>query len=371
NENIEKFIVLFGQLGIDIDKYNVAAVHSIDTTKYWLTKLRSKMMRYLKQYQAYIINDLQDENDCIKLYSQYLEEYRYLEPTIRNSLFVNIDDIFERECGVSFDDLDDYSESTIDELIKTEKSKLSETDLLRLPTLGSPQIVEAYLIFGRISELLNPVDETQEANHLESQPAVDDGLEQLVHSVFSMQTDGFTDVSMQAVEDSHSNGDEARPHKPIKRVHSELSDKKKQEIGMVGEAFVYKTLLEMDPGALWVSGNAEKAGQIPRGDDTCGYDIKYTDANGNIQYVEVKASRSEEISFCISDNELRFGCKNASCYEIIYVVIGEDGLPAHKPWRLGHLFEFEDGEELFNNERFSVESDSYRVVAKRIEKPQE
>jgi len=84
--------------------------------------------------------------------------------------------------------------------------------------------------------------------------------------------------------------------------------------------------------------------------------------------VEVKASRNEEITFCLSDSELRFGCQNASSYEIIYVVIGDDGLPAHKPWRLGHLFEFAEGEDLLHNERFSIESDSYSVVAKMVDK---
>ena len=123
----------------------------------------------------------------------------------------------------------------------------------------------------------------------------------------------------------------------------------------------------MYPDARWVSGNAEKAGRIVKGDDTCGYDIKYKDADGKIQYVEVKASRNEEITFCLLDSELRFGCQNASSYEIIYVVIGDDGLPAHKPWRLGHLFKFAEGEDLLHNERFSIESDSYSVVAKMVD----
>ena len=131
--------------------------------------------------------------------------------------------------------------------------------------------------------------------------------------------------------------------------------------------YTLKELLELYPDARWVSGNAEKAGRTLKGDDTCGYDIKYTDGNGVIQYVEVKSSRNEEITFSISDSELRFGFQNASSYEVIYVVIGENGKPSHKPWRLGHLFEFAEGEDLLHNERFSIESDSYSVVAKPIE----
>ena len=157
-------------------------------------------------------------------------------------------------------------------------------------------------------------------------------------------------------------------HKHHKRVHSDTSDRKKQEIGIVGEACVFKELLNLYHDARWISGNAEKAGKALKGDDTCGYDIKYTDENGIIQYVEVKASRNEDITFMLSDNELRFACKNASCYEIIYVVVGDDGMPAHEPWRLGHLFEFGDGEDLLHNDRFSIESDSYSVTAMPIDK---
>ena len=135
---------------------------------------------------------------------------------------------------------------------------------------------------------------------------------------------------------------------------------------MVGEAIDYNELLAIYPDARWVSGNAEKAGYAVKGDDTCGYDIKYTDESGATQYVEVKASRNEDVSFIISDSELRFGCKNAANYEIIYVVVGEDGKPAHEPWRLGHIFEFSEGEDLFHNDRFSIESDSYRVFAASI-----
>ena len=202
----------------------------------------------------------------------------------------------------------------------------------------------------------------------ESEQNEDNVLKDLIGEVFAMPSEGFDDIGMQAVDNNQSATELEKHRKHSKKVHSESTDRKKQEIGMIGEACVYKELLEMYPDARWVSGNAEKAGRIVKGDDTCGYDIKYTDADGKIQYVEVKASRNEEITFCLSDSELRFGCQNASLYEIIYVVIGDDGLPAHKPWRLGHLFEFAEGEDLLHNERFSIESDSYSVVAKMVNK---
>jgi hypothetical protein len=220
-------------------------------------------------------------------------------------------------------------------------------------------------VFGRIDELLNPVVEED----VEPVPErmEDNSLKKLVGEVFATPSEGFSNIATHAVENTPVTTDSGKHRKTHKNVYSESSDKKKQEIGMVGEACVYKELRELYPDARWVSGNAEKAGRTLKGDDTCGYDIRYTDNEGVIQYVEVKSSRNEEITFFISDSELRFGCRNAASYEIIYVVIGDDGRPAHKPWRLGHLFEFAEGEDLLHNDRFSIESDSYSVVAKPVE----
>lgn len=365
-ESIEKFIEIFETLGLDADRYNGAAVHNIDATKYWKSVLKAKMQLFLKKYQAYLVEDLRNEENCVELYDQYKEEYSFLEPTIPNSLYVNIDEIFETECGVSFDDLNQYTDSDIDEILMVEEGKLSQEDLMKLRSLYAPPKIEAYLVFGKVGDLLNPVMVKESKD--ESEQNEDNVLKDLIGEVFAMPSEGFDDIGMQAVDNNQSATELEKHRKHSKKVHSESTDRKKQEIGMIGEACVYKELLEMYPDARWVSGNAEKAGRIVKGDDTCGYDIKYTDADGKIQYVEVKASRNEEITFCLSDSELRFGCQNASLYEIIYVVIGDDGLPAHKPWRLGHLFEFAEGEDLLHNERFSIESDSYSVVAKMVNK---
>ena len=132
---------------------------------------------------------------------------------------------------------------------------------------------------------------------------------------------------------------------------------------MIGEAVVYKELKKLHSSARWVSGNSEKAGITRKGDDTCGYDMYYTDENATVQYVEVKASKNDEISFIMSDGELRFACDHASNYEVIFVQIGEDNLPARKPWRLGHLFDFSHGESLFNNRSFTIEGREYNIRA--------
>ena len=238
------------------------------------------MKQYRKKYLAYLIDDLKNKDDCIEKYDQNKEKYDFLEPVINNSLFVNIDKIFEEECGVSCESLDSYDDAVVESLIKSEKVKLSEDDMNKLRVLYSSSKIEAYLVFGKIDELLSPTIE--ENVETESVTADDNDIMDLLEEVFATPSDGFSNVSTHAVDTEQIPIEPGKHRKRHKKVHSESSDKKKQEIGMVGEAYVYKELLKLHPDAIWVSGNAEKAGRILKGDDTCGYDIKYTDENGVI-----------------------------------------------------------------------------------------
>ncbi len=363
-ESIKALIPIFSALGIDIDKYNAAAVHTIDVTKYWTDKLRIKMKNYLPKYQAYLIDKLKNDERCAELYDKYKEEYIYLEPAVKNSLFVDIDKLFEDECDVGFAVLDGYSSEAVFDLIKKEELKLSRDKYEKLQCRYSKSKIEAYLVFGRIEELCSPQEEIVPEQN--SEPSQEQVFRGLAEKVLSMPSDGFSKVSTQSANSKVGQDASGKQRKHHRKIYNESSDKKKQEIGLVGEAYVFKELKELYPDAIWVSGNAEKAGHSIEGDDTCGYDIKYIDEYGGIQYVEVKASRNEDIAFSLSDSELRFGCQNAARYEIIYVVIGEDGMPLHKPWRLGHLFEFAEGEDIMHNNKFSIQSDGYSITAKPV-----
>ena len=185
----------------------------------------------------------------------------------------------------------------------------------------------------------------------------------MMDHVFSSSPSGLIQVELERSSSKITAGKPTKSGFHIRRVYPEAADKTKQDDGFIGEATVYRELAALYPSTRWISGNAEKAGRIAKGDDTCGYDIRYNDAHGNTQYVEVKASRNNEVVFYMSDNELKFARSHASCYEIIYVVIGDDGHAAHQPWRLGHLFELPTGEDLFNNSKFSISSKEYYINA--------
>ena len=70
-----------------------------------------------------------------------------------------------------------------------------------------------------------------------------------------------------------------------------------QKLSIFLEKNIIEVFLEMYTDARWILGNAEKTAHIVKDGDTCDYDIKYTDADGKIQYLEMKSSRNEEITF--------------------------------------------------------------------------
>lgn len=362
-ENAQFIIEVFSTLGFDSQKYNSIAVHNVDVSKYWMIKLKEKMGTFKTRYQAYLYEEYKDNEQCVQLYDQLLEEYVFLEPVIDNSVSFDIDAAFEAETGITFDELGQYSETEITNLYETRKSAVDAEMWEKITKSHSPATVEAYLIFDRIEELVHSEEQEPPTEPAPKQPSMSD----LVGNIFNTPATGFSTIGTEAKEDEQNSNHNGKGKKHQKKVHSETSERKKQEDGIIGEAVVFKEILAMYPDARWVSGNAEKAKHTIKGDDSCGYDIKYTDDNGMIQYVEVKASKNSDIVFSLSDNELRFACKNADCYEIIYVVIGDDGEPAHKPWRLGHLFAFDEGEDLLHNSRFSIESDNYCISATPVE----
>lgn len=364
-DNIPFLSTIFSQLGIDVLQYNTSANQTLQVSQYWSHMLKVKMTQYRSSYQAFLLEKLTGEEDSANQYDQYMEEYNYFEPELENSLFVDIEEVFYKKFSITFSDLDKYSDKTVQEVLKKEKEKVSEEDIKKLNASFAPNTIDAYLIMGRINELLcSPTTETIEPNS--SEPSENQDIKKLVAEALAAPVQGFSSISTQVPDDNTRIIESTKQRHHQRTIHSEVADRKKQEIGIIGEAYVYKALLALYPDVRWVSGNAEKAGRTSKGDDTCGYDIKYTDTDGRIQYVEVKTSRNEEILFFLSDSELHFARNNASNYEIIFVVIDENQKSANKLWRLGHIFDFSEDEDLFHNQRFFVESDGYKITAKPV-----
>ena len=371
NEYAEFIIEVFRVLKIDISAYNNQSVHTINIVDYWRKLLMGKAKIYRNKYLANIYETIKDEGDNVSQYEEYCNNYDSSQYDIDNSVNVDIDAVFEAEHGISFGELDEYNDSMISHLINERAEKVAADDMEFLNANYSRSTVHAHLLFDRIDDLIIPKISNSDAQgeiHVNDKPKPP-SIYDLIESAFSAETVGVSAVSTRIKPQVAINSGNKFAGNHQGRVYSDQTEKAKKENGMAGEIAVFKELMQLYPETTrWVSGNAQQANRIEKGDDSCGYDMYYIDADGVKQYVEVKASKSEEITFSLSDNELKFALSHPRNYEIFYVVIGENGKPKHEIWRLGYLFDFSEGEELMRNDRFTIESKEYCITAKPIQK---
>ena len=359
---IPSLLAIFDTLDIDIPEFNRYSTTKIDLWDFNKKIFNEKRSQYKKKYEAYLYELLKDDPDNAEEYYEKCEHYDIVEPVYSHICVDDVNAMFETLFGVDFSTLDKYSEIEIKTILEEKLQATNKLDIDNLEkTIPQPRI-EAYALFGQLSKLLIKPDSAEKEpsrKQTNEEPAVD------ATKILKEKPVGFSYVKTEAQKP----GKRTQPsnnstHK--KQSHTEKMDKAKQTIGYVGELVVFRELRNLYPSLRWISGNAEKAGSVKNGDDTCGYDMVYTDDNGVTQYVEVKASRDDSIVFYLSESEFQFARNHAGVYEIIYVHIGDDSKLKGKPERLGHLFVLSDGETLFENKRFTLESNSYTITAKGL-----
>ena len=130
--------------------------------------------------------------------------------------------------------------------------------------------------------------------------------------------------------------------------------------GAFAERFVYDQMKSAFQNVVWVSENAKKEGVNPDGIGGLGYDLKYTNEDGETIFVEIKSTSGTGIAFVITENELNFAETHPRHYEVILVtdVMDDD---ERKIYRLENLFNYADGEGRYSNSRFSISGDNYTV----------
>ena len=96
----------------------------------------------------------------------------------------------------------------------------------------------------------------------------------------------------------------------------------------------------------------------PEGRAGLGYDIEYMDKMGNRIYIEVKASKTNEIVFYMSENEFDFAQKSEAEYIIYYV--SEVCSKKPKMFVLGNVFT----DNHFDFEKYALDTRrEYKVMA--------
>lgn len=363
-ENCPHIISLFEQLKIDISEFNSLAVNTIDLCDYWKQKIKEVKAQYRGKYHAYLYFKLKEKHNNSEEFDRLCDEYDQAVIDVINSINVDVESLFKLKFGADYSELEKYDDVFIEKMISEAIDSFDKNEIKKLKYRYSESRINAYALFNRLPELQHFSKELTDHGSGSTQEY---DVSNEIDEILSSGTDGFCMATTQALRpDTYSLS--GAPYKKQKAIHSESTDITKQKIGLIGEAIVYKELKRQYSSTTWVSGNAEKAGVIQegRGNDTLGYDMYYTDEDGTIQYIEVKSSHDDSIAFHISDSELKFAMNHAKSYEIIFVKLGDNKLKG-KPIRLGHLFEFSSGENLYNNNRFAIESKNYLITASAVE----
>ena len=180
------------------------------------------------------------------------------------------------------------------------------------------------------------------------------------------QQDLLIDLEIQGIETEKTpsnNHNRHGQHGGQRKSPKHISEKRKKQIGFVGEVIVYEQLKKIygEASVSWDSGYAKEANVNPKGDDMNHYDIRYK-KNDDYYYVEVKSTTTDSLEFEISELEFEFGKNKKKNYEIFIVTNVED--KNRKIKNIGNPFVFEDGESLMNCQRFSVLNDTFTIKMK-------
>lgn len=338
------FVKLFSKIKRDINEFNHITCLDLDIRPYYKKAFNTLKIKLVEKYKLYLAK--KDGMDP-ETYNDLISDYHIQVPSIDNSVYINIEEIYFDIYGVYPKMLEEMPDESVDIFVE-EKKKAIDNELYNKLRLIYGNKVDAYVLFDKIGEL--SID-----NH---ESADDNG--QIGLDANSIQSDiTFTDgstVTKPNLNERDNGHSQSRTHS--QRTHNQSDADRKMETAQIGEKAVYDKLKEKYDNVSWVSAIAEKAGYTNSGNDNVGYDITYY-INDIQKYVEVKSSRSREIEFHISKAELKFALENSNDYELYFVYVKSNS--DVEIIFLGNLFSFAEGETFMSNSKFAIECDNYTI----------
>lgn len=352
DNNFPIFIELFDGIEKDISDFNEKCSRTIDIRKYWIGEFNKLKYLLKKQYRNYLysIPEMSAEQ-----FGKLDSNYDSIEINPANSIKVDIKAEFEKVYDVAADTLEIEHYDDVDAILK-EKIEACNKDIYKkaVDIYGKAK-ADLYVLFdmldGLFTEEKEEIGVPERTGNQDTAQAVRD-----LHIEYSVNADV---VLTKVTESATPKG----THKTAK-TYTRATEEAQKRDGMIGEKAVYQMLSDKFGEVKWLSGIAQQLGFINEGNDMLGYDMTYY-IDGVQKYVEVKASKDKNLSFNISRNEINFARNHLDNYELYYVSIRDDEAVIIP---LENLFVFADGEDLFNNSKFTIENKEYYISAKLVSK---
>lgn len=316
--NVEPIIAILKQLNTDVDSFERQGFQYINLKNYNKQKLCNYIYNNEPVYKSWLYDSLSGKS--IEEQSTFYAKIQQFEDLIYQIKIPNIYN-FDPETVVPIKkstqiiDTDKIYHGNLQKL----KKLCPEEDVLN--EILNNDTSRSCLVFGQLDVLKNKYDEyinQQKAREANEQQYSTDMSSNTILTIHEHKNVNF---------DKKETDNKVSNHRSTTRRHvGTRSAENKQKAGFIAEKRVYDSLKFQYPDSIeWLSSNAEKANviELGNGDDRLGYDIRYKDKKGNIQYVEVKnATRLHDdvVSFIISPNEESFALDNLNNYSVFLVV---------------------------------------------------
>ncbi len=314
--NSAKIIRLFKEIGTDTISFrNTGFEYQIDLCDYNKQRWQNYIHNNLEKYKTWLYCDLLKKTaaEQEKFYDTVDDFYYQESKKCENFNSCNFEP--EKEFPVPEPEQPDIS---TDKIWKQQYEKLKNIciNINIDEELRNNNRIKSLLLFGNLESIKQYFDKRQNETIKIDETESETDLSAENIKIEELQ---YTKVIKNSHRSSHQKSSQ----------HSQKTDERKQKSGIKAELLVYNRLLNDKSNKYndikWLSGNAEKAKFInsAQGNDNLGYDMTYTDENGNIQYVEVKKATQESnnvYSFIISQNEENFALKNINNYSVFLVI---------------------------------------------------
>ncbi|MBA7639043.1 hypothetical protein ES703_46699 [subsurface metagenome] len=396
--NLPFFKRLFKALGISAQEFNQHSFKQIDFTEHLRTEFENEKYRLKSRFKSLVFAILEDKG--IKEKGNFVEILEAFDSTsvvghfdINKDLALDIPRCFDilfksdpfRALNIEYAHFLKQQDNNPD----GEYAKNMESFKRRIHETGGgyAEDIEAFLdvsknrsllYFGEFDELIERFDKKYPRP---PKGRTGDGVFRRKKSIslngidVEYEEDNYEALAKNVDEDLENSDCEIESHEPLKSREKESEGvrhgggrgvrgtvkKQTKEIGFLGEKYVYGMLVKKytKDKVVWASQYARMVNVNPEGRDDIGYDIWYSDESGKRHYVEVKASKDDELAFFISKTEMRFSEEHKSNYEVVLVlnVCNKN----RKFLNLGKIFDYEEEESFSNNSKFRVETEGFRI----------
>lgn len=304
--NAKLIINCFKKFGIEVDEYNAEQPSTpIDLYIYFRSEFSKLMPKYENLYKSHHYHRLKGKSaeEKKKLVELFLN-YEYINPLIRNSVNYECEteliSLLEIKMDIDPVDLVALYNSNCSVWKASLKNTYYIDEFLSVPANMSWMY---YAEFGELNKAYDLLLSSKIEDDEETEAEDDiDIVPDVIHPT--------TTPLHQEVSKNGRNGKKRTGFTPPKNL---------ERIGFKGEKYVYEMLKKKYPSTKWASENAKIAEINPEGRAGLGYDIEYVDENGDRKYVEVKASKTCDIVFYMSENEFDFAIKHISEHFIYFV----------------------------------------------------